>query len=142
MANPIHSAIPGAAPERQKWSHFGPDLRHYQPKTGQKRLKKGQNRPVPVTYQLTIHLCIVIILNVLHVVWQEKCGKKQVGGWGSSRFWRVFWSKSALKKVISRSVAARKSLARTKSGGREAASTAGQEAGVTSGLRTLCAHGA
>jgi len=38
-------------PEREKWGHFGVDLRHYQPKNGEKRPKKGQNQRFPVTCQ-------------------------------------------------------------------------------------------
>jgi hypothetical protein len=50
------------APERQKWSHFGIDFELFWGIIRPKRLKRGQNRPVTVTYQLTMYFCIIFIL--------------------------------------------------------------------------------
>src|ERR1035438_10197806 len=41
-------------------------LRLFGPKRAQKRLKTGQNRRVPVTCQLAMYFCIVLILSDLH----------------------------------------------------------------------------
>jgi hypothetical protein len=45
---------------------FGIDLGHYQLKNGEKRLKRGQNQRVLITFQLTGCFCKSFILCNLH----------------------------------------------------------------------------
>jgi hypothetical protein len=49
-AKPIHFAIPDTVQERQKWSHFGPDLGHYQAKTPKKGPKMASYSYLSVNY--------------------------------------------------------------------------------------------
>jgi hypothetical protein len=60
------------APGAAKSGNFGTKLRHYQPKSAQKRPKKGQNQAVVITYQLTIDFCMIFIICGLRYFYREK----------------------------------------------------------------------
>ena len=70
----VERSFSDTAAERQKGANLVSILSHYQAEMAKKRLKKGQNRAVTVTDQLTINNCIVFIINILCEVWQAKCG--------------------------------------------------------------------
>jgi hypothetical protein len=60
------------APSGKKGVILASFLGHFGAKMAQKRPKKGQNRRVLVTYQLTMHYCIVLILLYLRDFYRRK----------------------------------------------------------------------
>jgi hypothetical protein len=71
------------------------------PKMAQKRLKKGQNPPVPVTFQLTMYFCIVFILCDLHDFYSWKSDNFTIGGVGVKAILAGFLPGIGLKKGLS-----------------------------------------
>jgi hypothetical protein len=66
------TGVPHLPPGAAKSGNFGTKLRHYQPKSAQKRPKKGQNRLFVVTYQLTMYFCMLLIICALCYFYREK----------------------------------------------------------------------